>query len=609
MAQYTPKYNLYKPNKADSGLAVDTTLSDNFVKIDGALDTIATKQTEIDTRLTNVEINGGGNGGGSGGNNGNTSSIYVSVKEYGVTGDGLTDDTVKIQAAIASAISKKQTLYFPKSTYLVSPGQYRIPGNTDGWCIDIPSNASLLFEPGCKFKMINNAPAWSRIIRIQDVTDVQFHGHLELDGSCLTVAAGNEHMHNLFIFNAKRVYIESLYSHDSYGDNIFVGGEEVNYSEDIKIDYFKGVKAGRKNFVIHYVDQLHVKTAIMDNSTGNSDNGWAGGNSIDLEPDAFEGTRQFYQRFDYISTYGTGNDFTVGVENGEKWVIDVGTFDVRGMNTANEELMLSYGLTMHIDKLNMLKAPLNDCGLKMMYDSRWTINELMIDGGDSDGFCIENYMSFDIKPKLSVNRLIMKNGGSGLKSWGGDVYISNMYAENIKYAVVELNSTAEQIAVFNHINTINCSGWDILNFNVLDGPLHATVGSVVAYETRTEGIPACVLRLENDGASLGTTIGSISCPSTIAQEIDFGGANTISFAKVNTVWQGWNSPEGKLTAPIGSIATVINGGSGTTFYVKESGTGNTGWVAKGSGAPTGPKITVSTTQPSSPALNDIWISY
>jgi hypothetical protein len=41
-----------------------------------------------------------------------------------------------------------------------------------------------------------------------------------------------------------------------------------------------------------------------------------------------------------------------------------------------------------------------------------------------------------------------------------------------------------------------------------------------------------------------------------------------------------DSPEGVVTALVGSLYTRTNGGAGTTLYVKESGTGNTGWVAK-----------------------------
>jgi hypothetical protein len=43
---------------------------------------------------------------------------------------------------------------------------------------------------------------------------------------------------------------------------------------------------------------------------------------------------------------------------------------------------------------------------------------------------------------------------------------------------------------------------------------------------------------------------------------------------------GSGSPEGVITAPVGSLYTRTNGGAGTTLYVKESGAGNTGWVAK-----------------------------
>jgi len=43
---------------------------------------------------------------------------------------------------------------------------------------------------------------------------------------------------------------------------------------------------------------------------------------------------------------------------------------------------------------------------------------------------------------------------------------------------------------------------------------------------------------------------------------------------------GTNTPEGAITAPVGSLFLRTNGGATTTLYVKESGTGNTGWVAK-----------------------------
>jgi hypothetical protein len=40
------------------------------------------------------------------------------------------------------------------------------------------------------------------------------------------------------------------------------------------------------------------------------------------------------------------------------------------------------------------------------------------------------------------------------------------------------------------------------------------------------------------------------------------------------------SPESVVAAPVGSLYVRTDGGAGTTLYVKESGTGNTGWVGK-----------------------------
>jgi len=46
------------------------------------------------------------------------------------------------------------------------------------------------------------------------------------------------------------------------------------------------------------------------------------------------------------------------------------------------------------------------------------------------------------------------------------------------------------------------------------------------------------------------------------------------------IYTGTGSPNGVVTASVGSLFLRKDGGAGTTLYVKESGTGNTGWVAK-----------------------------
>jgi hypothetical protein len=49
----------------------------------------------------------------------------------------------------------------------------------------------------------------------------------------------------------------------------------------------------------------------------------------------------------------------------------------------------------------------------------------------------------------------------------------------------------------------------------------------------------------------------------------------------NITWtSGAGSPEGVVTAPVGSLYSRSDGGVLTSLYVKQSGTGNTGWAGK-----------------------------
>ena len=61
-----------------------------------------------------------------------------------------------------------------------------------------------------------------------------------------------------------------------------------------------------------------------------------------------------------------------------------------------------------------------------------------------------------------------------------------------------------------------------------------------------------------------------------------GTASVVRYHTTTTVFwtSGSGSPESVVTAPVGSLYTRTDGGAATTLYVKESGTGSTGWVAK-----------------------------
>jgi hypothetical protein len=86
------------------------------------------------------------------------------------------------------------------------------------------------------------------------------------------------------------------------------------------------------------------------------------------------------------------------------------------------------------------------------------------------------------------------------------------------------------------------------------------------------------------GLSTGQTFFPSGTPQIFGDQINFNSsAGQINWdvGGSNRKWLvGTGTPEAAVTAPVGSLFTRTDGGAGTTLYIKESGAGNTGWVAK-----------------------------
>lgn len=72
------------------------------------------------------------------------------------------------------------------------------------------------------------------------------------------------------------------------------------------------------------------------------------------------------------------------------------------------------------------------------------------------------------------------------------------------------------------------------------------------------------------------TIAALWSSPAQAQVGNFSQIRLDATCRVDT---GTGSPEGVVTAPVCSIYLRTDGGTGTTFYIKTSGSGNTGWTA------------------------------
>lgn len=93
---------------------------------------------------------------------------------------------------------------------------------------------------------------------------------------------------------------------------------------------------------------------------------------------------------------------------------------------------------------------------------------------------------------------------------------------------------------------------------------YATTGGTTAWEVKRTGLSV---------TGQEWTINS-------GEFIFTGGSLRLGSSSGPLVITGTNTPEGAVSAPVGSLFLRTDGGAGTTLYVKQSGTGNTGWGAK-----------------------------
>lgn len=123
------------------------------------------------------------------------------------------------------------------------------------------------------------------------------------------------------------------------------------------------------------------------------------------------------------------------------------------------------------------------------------------------------------------------------------------------------------------LGRINYTGADSSNAQIFA----VQKGGATKFRVQTDEAVAVLTTTEATTAGVGslTTAGGIYAAKKI-----IAGTSISPSGSAVTWTAGVGSPEGVVTAVVGSLYSRTDGGAGSSLYVKESGAGNTGWVAK-----------------------------
>jgi hypothetical protein len=510
----------------------------------------------------------------------------ANVNDYGADPTGIADST----AAFTAALSASRNVYIPNGTYLIS--QITISQNgtqivTGDVVIKQKPNVQSQFSVTGSGSTSGNYDFSIIVIKASNVTigDISFEGNIATDTG--------EFNHCIYVIDEggalseiRDIKLGSYYGTDIRGDVLYVGGTASTPIYSLRADTVDG-----DNIYRSIVSITGGNGVSINNVLGNR----AGYRNIDFEPNA--GSQQIencyigYVRGGMIQCASD----SASVRNG---VIHIDRADLDSSFMPNPTPAPPYAtvggpdIAIILSRFDYLKIG----SLKMNnYNTLGIIISTI--GAEQKGRLVIDYLEADniatVTPTYQT--VIESSGATSVEVNSGLVTLesTNTFLKGLDadYSIRNISFTGG-IGLANFCNdlycenvTANVSGnlfGNINNGQVINSTLVA--GTNVMNQCKDMSFYNCVVTYS------GAFDNSAAAGSDGAN-FDRGTLNSVFYDHYTTIdaanyfplqgsLKGSGTPEGAVTATIGTSFLRTDGGAGTTFYIKESGTGNTGWVAK-----------------------------
>jgi hypothetical protein len=504
----------------------------------------------------------------------------VNVQDYGAVGDGVADDTVAIQAALSSGST---SVFFPAGTYLVDGG------------LSCSAAGVTITATGATIKLKNSA-ANKYILNVTGANSTVIGG--TWDGNQSNGNTGPDVFANYGVrIGANGSTIRNAKSINQYGTGFKGLGNYLTFDGcsvsgvqgyGIFVDQTAGVSFTGNRAVNNFIDltggdPAFTQGILFTAGSGQAQTAWelSGNNVIGVDDAACtdqpiclavrgnSGVVANNQTRYGSMGFSEGGDNTVVI--GNRFLDLRGTTRI-GIEPSGKQVISGNYVT------NSLRGIALTASVK--YDgSSITNNHVTNDAAAGQGIYIQIASTF-----TGNNITVSNNYVSGRTAFEAVRTVDNLLI-NGNVFVGPGSGVAGTRGIY--LNTISTAGYVTVSGNVFTG-FQRSMGIFSAGATTFTDLYALGNVSANDSntsslswnAEGSATVGDRCCSAYGIST--FGGARVSLLdqdSSTRTVF-GTGSPEGAVTAGVGSTYMRQDGGAGTSFYIKESGTGNTGWVAK-----------------------------
>ncbi|MCK9414583.1 MAG: right-handed parallel beta-helix repeat-containing protein [Prolixibacteraceae bacterium] len=195
----------------------------------------------------------------------------VNVKNTGAKGDGVTDDTAALQAAVDQVAGTGGTVSVPTGTYMINAITH----------LNLKSNMNLIIESGAILKAIPNGSTNYAVLQLGGVSNVGISGgKIEGERVAHTGTTG-EWGFGIGVLGSDHVTITGTTVTNCWGDGFYIGANGTTPCSVIRLTNVIADNNRRQGMSI-----IHVNDMIVTGSTFKNTNGTAPQAGIDIEPNA-----------------------------------------------------------------------------------------------------------------------------------------------------------------------------------------------------------------------------------------------------------------------------------------------------------------------------------
>jgi hypothetical protein len=462
----------------------------------------------------------------------------VNVLDYGVIADGTTNNTVALAAALA-AVPANGTLYFPAGVYC-------------GYLLLRRNNITIMGDGSASttLKLPNNCPTIT----------VPFEGGGTITGLPNVIEVGECALGNsantYSKINIVGLTIDGNYTNntapttDLFGHGIILTKSSYCFIDDVVAQ--NCFATGIDNVINSNYNKISATCISCGNAT------ISGGHYPNFDINSSK-----YGLFNIISTGGYYGGRMLDNCYGNQFNITVYNPSITGLVYNNQSGNTSYSNTINV-------TVVNGCtygqGVNVGTNCTDSIVNATIRGVTGIGFYVAG-SSESLAPRGNKFKVNTFNCGS---SSTYDAGLYNQYEIASRYD----GTTGSPGSVF----AVDINGkYNQFYISIEDQSTPQVRGVVIRlgaqYNRITDYLSNTTVQNFLNSDTSNTNVWNYSQTLLLLNSLTIGNAGV-------TISSGSGSPEGVVTAVVGSLFLRNDGSTSTTLYVKTSGTGNTGWTAK-----------------------------